>query len=349
MGQPDVSLKEFEQGKDLRYTATFEVYPEITLGDFSKIEITKSSADIEESDVDKMVQQLREQQSTYEPVQRPAAVDDEVTIDYLGVKDGEPFSGGKADNQKLILGSNSMIPGFEEGIVGMSVDEEKVVPLTFPDDYHAEDLKGAEVEFTIKLNQVAERMLPQLDEQFLAKFGIADGDMDKFRTDVRANMQRELDNTVKADVRKQVIDKLISSHELELPKTLVANEIEVLRQRMAARFEGANKNQNLDLKTIFPDDSLKEESERRVSFVLLATEIAKSNSIVVDQERVRSVISNFAESYEQPETIVNQYYQNPRVLEQVRSSVLEDQVVETVFKQAQVNDEKVSYFELVKY
>ena len=346
-GQPNISLKEFDEGKDLQYTATFEIYPKITLGDFAAIKITRASAEITDGDVDKMVQQLREQQSTYEPVERAAKIDDEVTIDYSGSKDGEPFSGGQAENQKLVLGSNSMIPGFEEAIVGMSTGEEKVAPLTFPEDYNAEELKGADVEFTIKLKQVSERTLPPLDEQFLAKFGITDGDMNKFRADVRANMKRELDATVKDNIKKQVVDELIANHELELPKALVANEIEVLRQQIASQF-GAVKNQALDLKALFPDDSLTERAERRVSFVLLASEIAKSNNVALDQDRVKSAIKAIAETYEQPDTVVNYYYQNSQLLQQVQSSILEDQIIEIVSEQAQVNEEEMNYFELVK-
>ena len=346
-GQPDISLKELDEGKDLQYTATFEIYPNITLGDFAAIKITRTSAEITESDVDKMVQQLREQQSTYEPVTRAAEIDDEVTIDYSGSKGGEPFSGGQADDQKLVLGSNSMIPGFEEAIVGMTAGEEKVAPLTFPEDYNVEELKGADVEFTIKLKQVSERILPPLDEPFLAKFGVANGDMDKFRENIRANMKRELDNTVKDNIKKQVVDELIDNHELELPKTLVASEIEVLRQQMASQF-GAVKNQNLDLKAIFPDDSLTEQAERRVSFVLLASEIAKLNNVQIDQDRVKSAIKAIAETYEQPDTVVNYYYQNPQLLQQVQSSILEDQIIEIVSEQAQINEEELNYFELVK-
>ena len=325
-GQPDISLKEFDEGKDLQYSATFEIYPQINLGDFAAIKITKPSAAITDDDVDKMVQQLREQQSTYEPVERAAEVDDEVTIDYSGSKNGEPFSGGQADNQKLVLGSNSMIPGFEEAIVGMSAGEEKVTPLTFPEDYHVEELKGADVEFTIKLKRVSERTLPPLDEQFLAKFSVTNGDMDKFRADVRSNMKRELDATVKDNIKKQVVDELINNHELELPKTLVANEIESLRRQMASQL-GAVKNQDLDLKALFPDDSLTEQAERRVSFVLLASEIAKSNNVEVDQGRVKSAVNTIAETYEQPDTVVNYYYQNPQLLQQVQSSILEDQII----------------------
>ena len=344
--QPDIDVKPSDEGKDLEYTATFEIYPEIKLTDFSAIELTNPSADIGDGDIDKMIERLRKQQMTYEPVERKAAIDDQVTIDYSGVKDGEPFAGGQAEGQTLVLGSNSMIPGFEDSIVGMSVGEEKVAPLSFPEDYHAEELKGAKVEFTIKLQGVAEQTLPPLDDEFLTRFGVADGDMDKFRKDVRNNMQRELESVVKSKVKKQVIDKLIESHSFELPKALIANEIDAIRQQMASQFPGA-KNQKLDLKAIFPDDKLTEEAQRRVSFVLLASEISKANNITVDGERVRSEIDKLAETYEQPETVVNYYYQNPQLLNQVQSSVLEDQVIEAVSRQAQVKDEKVDYFELV--
>ena len=242
-----------------------------------------------------------------------------------------------------------MIPGFEEGIVGMSIGEEKVVPLTFPDDYHAEELKGADVQFVITLKQVTEQVLPELDEQFLNKLGVADNDIDKFRADIRTNMQKELEAATKADLKNHVVDKLIETHKIDLPKALVANEIEVMRERMAMRFQGGRKSPDIDLKAMFPDETFSKEAERRVHFVLLVTEIAKSHEIVVDQERVKSTINSLAEGYEQPEAIVNHYYKNSQLLNQVQSSVLEEQVIEEVSKQAKVNTNKVGYFELVKH
>lgn len=349
VAQPDISLKEFGEGKDLQYTATFEIYPQITLNDFSSIEVTALSAALEEDNIDKMVQKLRRQRAAYEPVERAAAVDDQVTIDYLGTKEGEPFEGGKAEDYTLTLGAATMIPGFEEAIVGMHAGAEKVVSLTFPEDYHPEELKGADIEFTIQLKQVAEQILPPLDERFLADFGIFDGDMDKFRAEVRASMQRELEGAAMKNIKQQVIDKLIEIHELTLPKILIANEIEALRQKMISQYPAIENSQDVDYKSIFPDDKLTKEAERRISFALLALEISKSHDIKVDQERVMSSIKVFAESYEEPEVVVNHYYQTPQLLNRVQSSVLEDQVIDVILEQARVNNKKVDYFELIKH
>ena len=349
VSRPEISLEESGEGKDLQYTAVFEIYPSITLVDFAEIEITTLYAEIEEADIDEMIQKILKQEAFYKPVERAAAIDDKVTINYLGAIDGKPFDGGKADEQWLVLGSGSMVPGFEESIVGMSVDEEKIVSLRLPDDYHAEELKGADVEFTIELKQVAEQVIPQLDEQFLAKYGVDDGDVVKFRADIRSNMQRELDAAAKTYLKTQTVDTLVDTHKPELPKALVASEIEALRQQMGAQFQSEATGGDIDLKNIFPDDSLSDKAEHRVASSLLLSEIAKSNNISVNQERVLSVIKTLAESYEKPEELVNYYYQNPHLLDKVQSSVLEDQVIEIILKKANVENKKVGYFELVKH
>ena len=347
--QPEISIEESDEGKYLQYTATFEIYPEITLADFSDIEITGLYSEIEDSDIDRMIQKILEQEAIYKPVERAAAIDDEVIIDYLGTTgDGKPFDGGKADKQQLVLGSNSMIPGFEESIVGMSAGEEKSVLLKFPDDYPSEEMKGIDAEFTINLTQVAERVVPELDDKFLAKYGIENGGMVKFRADVCSNMQRELDAAAKNDLKTKIVDTLVSVHDLKVPKKLVANEIEALRQQMGARFQGEISSRDVDLDTMFPDSSLNDKAERRVASALLFSEIVRSNNIEVDRERVLKVIKTLSEGYEQPEEFVNHYYQNANLLNRVRSSVLEDQVVEIILEKASVKNKKVDYFELVK-
>src|SRR5690606_33159141 len=221
---------------------------------------------------------------------------------FVGTKDGVEFAGGKAEGHKLVLGSKSMIPGFEEGILGMKAGEEKVVPVKFPDDYQSEELKGAAAEFKITVSQVAEMVLPELKKDFFVKFGVEKGGEKQFRKEVKANMDRELANAVKAKVKVQVMDALIASHSTEVPKALVANEIQVLRNQMLQRFGGQQ--QNFDVKSLLPDNMFQEEATRRVTLGLIVGEIVKSAKLKPDAKRVRELIEEIASTYQEPKEVV---------------------------------------------
>lgn len=344
-GQPAIEPKETGEGKDLEFVATFEVYPTVELGDFSSYEITRYKAAVAEADVDNMVEVLREQQASFEAVERAAAEGDQVNIDFVGTKDGEEFAGGSAQGHNLVLGSGAMIPGFEDALVGLSAGEEKVVPLTFPEDYQAEDLRGAAVEFKIKVNQVSEKVLPELNKEFYAKFGVEKGGKTQFRKDVKANMVRELGQAVKNKTKAQVMDALLESHELEVPKALISGEIDVLRNQMMQRFGGQQ--QNFDIKALLPDTMFEEEAQRRVTLGLIVGEIIKANDIQVDPAQVRSMVEELASTYEEPEQVVEYYYSNRELMAGVESAVLEDQVVEHILATAKVTDETSSYDDIV--
>ncbi len=347
-GQPHIDIKQFESGKDLEYVATFEVYPEVTIGEFDGYKVEKITAEINSENVDNMIESLREQQATFDVVERAAADGDQVNINYLGTKDGEEFAGGKADEQDLVLGSNSMIPGFEDGIVGLSAGEEKTLSLSFPEDYHAEELKGAAVEFAIKVNRVSAKTLPEVNEELLNKFGATHGDMDKFRADIEKNMHRELENAVKNKAKTAVMDQLLEANEVELPKALVESEINVLREQMMQQFGGIEQNKNLDLKSLLPDDMFKEQAERRVALGLLLGEVIKGNDISANADKVRETVEEMASTYEDPQEVINYYYQNPKLLSGIEASVLEDMVVELILDKATVTETTVSYEEAVK-
>lgn len=344
-GQPSIEPKEIGEGKDLEFVATFEVYPSVELGDFSGYEFTRYKAAVTEADVDKMVEVLREQQASFEPVERAAADGDQVNIDFVGTKDGEEFEGGSAQGHNLVLGSGSMIPGFEEALVGLSAGEEKVVPLTFPEDYQAEELQGAAVEFKVTVNTVSEKVLPELNKEFYAKFGVEKGGKTQFRKDVKANMVRELGQAVKNKTKSQVMDALLENHKIELPKALVSGEIDVLRNQMMQRFGGQQ--QNFDIKSLLPDTMFEEEAQRRVSLGLIVGEIIKENDIQVDPANVRAMVEELASTYEEPEQVVEYYYSNRELLAGVESAVLEDQVVEHILGLAKVTEETSSYDDIV--
>lgn len=345
-GQPSIEPTSMDEGKDVEYVATFEVYPEITVADFSGFEVEKLKAEVQDSDIDNMIDTLRKQQASWEVVEREAKSGDQVNIDYTGTKEGEEFDGGKAEGQDLVLGSGSMIPGFEDGLIGLSAGEEKVLSLTFPDDYHAEELKGAAVEFAVKVNSVAEQVLPELNEEFFSKFGLESSDEEGFRADVRKNMERELKNAAKNKVKAQVMDQLIKANAVEVPNALIASEIEALRNQMMQQFGGAQP--NMDLKSILPDEMFTEQAQRRVALGLIVGELIKSADIKADADRVREMVEEMASTYQEPEEVVNYYYGNEQLLAGVESAVLEDQVVEHVLASAKVTESESTYEDVVK-
>lgn len=345
-GQPSIQPKQLAPGKDLEYIATFEVYPSVALADMSSYEISRPTAQVTDADLDTMIDTLRKAQATWKVVEKAAEDGDRVNINYVGTKDGVEFAGGKAENQNLILGSKSMIPGFEDGILGMKTGEEKTIDVTFPEDYQSEELKGAKAQFKITLNSVSAAELPELNQAFFDKFGIFGADVAKFRSEVKVNMERELKNALKAKVKLQVMDALIATHQVDVPKALVANEINLLREQMMQRFGGQK--QNFDVRSLLPDTMFQEEANRRVTLGLVVGEIVKDAKIKPDAQLVKSKIEEIASTYEQPQEVIDYYNSNRELLAGVESAVLEDQVVDYIVSKAKVTDVEASYDDIVK-
>ncbi|WP_299772254.1 trigger factor [uncultured Pseudoteredinibacter sp.] len=345
-GQPAIEPKEMGEGKDIEFVATFEVYPEIELADVAGIEVSKPVAEVTDKDIANMIETLQKQQGTFKNVRRKAVKENRLNIDFVGTKDGEEFEGGTAEGQELVLGSNSMIPGFEDGLIGAKKGEEVVLDLTFPEDYQAEELKGAAVQFTVKVNQVAALELPELDEEFFKKYGVEEGGEEKFREEVRNNMERELKNAAKNKVKTQVMDGLLNANSVDVPKALVASEIDALRGQMMQQFGGAA--ENMDLKSILPDDMFTEQAERRVSLGLIVGELVKKEELKVDADAVKAMVEEMASTYQDPEEVVNYYYSNRELLAGVESAVLEDQVVDFILDKAKVEDVKSEYEDVIK-
>jgi len=343
-GQPRIEPTNLEEGKNLEFTATFEVYPEIDLQDFSGITIEKKSAEIADADIDKMIETLREQRKMYKEVERASQDEDQVNLDFTGTIDGEEFEGGKAKGTNLVLGSKRMIPGFEEGLVGLSAGDEKTLSLTFPEDYHNKDLAGKEAEFAVKVNSVSEATLPELDDEFFASFDVAEGGLEAFRKEVATNMARELKNAAKNNIKNQVIEGLLKIHEVTVPSALTANEINALRQQAMQQFGGG---QNID-PSMLPDDLFKEQAERRVALSLIMNEIVNKNELKPDPDDVRTLIEEMAESYEKPEDVVKWYYSDKEQLANVEAMALEESVIDLVVNAAQVTESNVSYEEALK-
>ena len=344
VGQPRIDDINDSEGQDLEYLAVFEVYPEIALADLAKVAVTRPVTDLSDADVDKMIDVLRNQQATFEASDKPAVEGDQVNIDYVGTKGGEEFAGGKAEGQDLVLGSNSMIPGFEDGLMGVSAGDEKVLKLKFPKDYHAEELKGAKVEFAVVVNSVSSKQLPEMDDEFFKLYGVSGGGEEKFREDVRNNMERELRNAIRNKIKNRVMSQLFDLNQVELPSALVANEITQLKQQMVQQFGGG---QQIDL-NMLPDDMFRDKAERRAALGVIVSEIVKVEEITPDEDSVRERINEIASTYEQPKEVVDYYYSQQELLSSVEGVVLEDQVTELVLSKAKVTDEECSYEDAVK-
>ncbi|MCK5874365.1 MAG: trigger factor [Alcanivoracaceae bacterium] len=342
-GMPRFEPTRNEPGKDLEFVAVFDVFPEIALASFSEVSVERPVAEVTEADLDNMIDNLRKQRASWEVVERAAEQGDRVNIDYEGFKGGEAFAGGSAKGQNLVLGSGSMIPGFEDGLVGAKAGDSKTLSLSFPEDYHAEELKGQAVEFKITVNKVEAQKLPEIDEEFMKAFGVEGGDLAKFRVEVKKNMERELTNAVRAQIKGQVMDGLVNNHSFDVPGALVGNEIQRMRQQMMQQFGGG---QQFDA-SILPDDLFREQAERSVRLGLIVRQILEQNQLKADADKVRARIEEIAEQYEEPAEVVKWFYGNRQQLEQVEGAVLEEQVVELVLASASQSDKTMSYEEVV--
>lgn len=346
-GQPSIEAKSLEAGKDLEYVATFEVFPEVDVVEIKGFDIEQPVAEVTDADVDNIIEVFRKQQGSWQTVEREARDGDKVNINYTGTRDGEAFEGGSAENSDLELGSGRMIPGFEDGIVGMQAGQEKTLQLNFPEDYHKEDLQGAAVEFAVAVNAVQEMVPAPLDETLFAKYGVEEGGLDTFRSEVRQNMARELKNAVQGKVKQQVMDTLLEAHEsLEVPQALVSREIDAMRGQMFQQFGGAA-GKDLDLKSLLPDDMFKDNAERRVKLGLVLAELVSKLDLKADGAKVREAVEELASTYQDPEEVVNYYYSNQEQLAAIESRVLEDQMVAKLLENANIVEKQCSYQEAI--
>ena len=341
-GAPTFTPLEVAEGKDLVFKATFEVFPEIALQGLDKVVVEKPVVEVTEADVDTMLDTLRKQQATWTEVDAAADANSRVTIDFVGTIDGEEFEGGKADGFALAMGQGRMIPGFEDGVVGKKAGEEFTVEVTFPEEYHAENLKGKAAVFAIKLHKVEAQELPELTEEFVAKFGVEDGSVDGLKAEVRKNMERELKQAVKGRIKDQVLNGLVEQNDITVPAALIDQEIEALRQQAAQRFGGDAKNM-----PELPRELFEEQAKRRVVVGLLVGEVIKSEELKADEERVKAIIAEMASAYEDPSEVVKYYETNEQLMNNMRNVALEEQAIDALLAKAQVSDKDVSFNELM--
>ncbi|GHF98503.1 trigger factor [Thalassotalea marina] len=343
-GRPNFVEKSNEDGKDLEFEATFEIYPEVELKDLEKIAVERPVVEVTEADIDEMFVTLQNQHKTWKENKRKTKKGDKLTIDFLGRVDGEAFEGGKAEGFELELGAGRMIPGFEKEITGMKAGEEKTITVTFPEDYHAENLKGKEAEFDIVVHKTEGPVLPEIDEEFAKLFGIEEGGVEALREEVAKNMARELNQAVKAKVKEQVINGLLENNAVEIPQSLVAQEIDVLRQQALQRFGGQVDPKNMPQ---LPAEMFQEQAERRVKVGLLLGEVIKQNELKVDEAKVTELIESAASAYEDPKEVIEYYKSNKELNQQMQNVALEEQAVDVLVAGAAVKDKKSSFQEIM--
>lgn len=345
-GYPRFEAKPLGEGaQQFEYSATFEVYPEIALGDVSAVKVERPVLEVTEQDVDKTIEVMRKQRVEYDTAQRAAQEGDRVTMDYRGTIDGTEFAGGAAQNQQVVLGEGRLLPDFEKQLLAMQSGDSKTFELRFPDDYHGKEVAGKTATFEVKISDVAAPRLPEVDAEFAKSLGVADGDVAKLRDEVRANLEREVQHRLKARVKDKAMQALIDTTKIDVPKALVTMEVERLQQ--STRQDLAARGVKVTDDTPLPTDLFESQAQRRVTLGLILAEIVKAHQLQPKPEQVKSAVEEQAQSYERPEEVVRWFYQSPERLRDIESLVLEDNVVQWVLKTAKVEDAPVPFDELM--
>lgn len=342
-GMPRIEPEAMEEGKGLRYVAIFEVMPEPQLADVAGLQLEKYVAEITDADIDKMLENLRSQRTEWKPVKRKAKKGDRLNINFVGTIEGKEFSGNRGENVPVTIGSGRMIEGFEKGLAGAKAGEDLTLDLNFPEDYAHKEIAGKPVQFQVTVNSVEEPVMPEIDEEFVKQFGIADGTVEALRQEVRQNMERELKQALEGKHKQVVMDKLLEVNNIDVPKALVDNEAENLKQQMMQQMHIPKGKSGADL-----DASLfRGQAERRVTLGLILAELIKSKEIKASDEMVRSKVEEFAASYEDPQEVIDWYYADRQRLNQMEGLALEDAVVDWVYAQAEVSEKQSSFDELM--
>ena len=338
-GGPRIDSVNAPPGKDLEFTASFEIYPEVKLKGLDGIKIERPTAEVTAADLDEMVDNLRRQRAAWEAADRAAAKGDRVQLDFEGKVDGQVFPGGSAEKVFVVLGDGRMLPDFEHGIVGIRAGESRSFDVHFPDDYHAKEMAGKTAQFSVTVHGVESQVLPALDDEFCKSFGVAEGGVEKLRAEVGDNMRREMGDTVRRRLKEQALTALLAANKLELPKTLVDDEIERLRQDALTRIGVRDTKKAPEL----PRDLFEEQAVRRVSLGLLVGEIINQQQIKADPKRVDERLERMASEYSKPAEALRSFRSNKPILQQVETLVLEEQAVDWLLERATVTDKPMSF------
>ncbi len=346
-GRPNVELGDYKAGDALEYTATFDVYPEIKLQGLDKLQVERPVAEITEADIDKTIERLREQNKDFAEVEREARDGDQAVIDFVGKIGDEEFSGGTGTDIKVDVGEGRFLPDLERALVGRKAGEEFNAPVDFPEDYGAEDLAGKTAHFDVTMKTVSEPKLPEVDDEFLKKVGIEEGGEAALRDKIRESLTSESKNAVETQVKTQVMDGLHAANPIEVPKSMVAQEIDRMRQEALQRMPEEFRQDAEKARELLPDEQLRESAERRVALGLLLAEVISENKIELNRERVTEKLDELAGGYDQTEQVKQYYQSNPQMMQGIEAMVMEGQVVESLLGNANVKDKKVTLAQLM--
>ncbi|MGY8814943.1 MAG: trigger factor [Gammaproteobacteria bacterium] len=346
-GRPNIDMVNSELGEGLSYIVVFEIMPEVKLSSLDSLVVDKPACEIDEDDYQSMVEVLRSQNQNLERVDRLSKTGDTLDIDFEGYIDGELFEGGSSKDFKLELGQNKFIDGFESGLEDKKSGEKVTLELVFPDNYHKETLSGKPVRFDVTINEILEPVLPELNDEFYKKFGIEEGSVDAFKKQVSDHMRQEADAAIRNRLRDEVMDKLFVTNSMEIPETLVHEEI----HRLQHQFQEKLKSYGLDPKSQqeIPTDhaAFEKQAQKRVSLQLIVMELIREHELKADPSKVRQLIEKNASNYEDPEQMINWYYQDKQRLSEIEGIILEDEVIDLICKNATVNSTNVKFDDLM--
>ena len=342
-GNPRIEPQSIDEGQDLKYVATFEVFPEVTLQPLDSLELDRITAEVADSDVDAMITRLRKQQLKYSKVERAAAAGDKVTIDFLGKIDGTEFAGGTGENIAIVVGEGRMLPQLEQGLIGAAAGEQRLIDVNFPADYRATELAGKLAQFSTQVKTVEEPTLPEIDEEFCKSFGVAEGGIPRLREDVAANMRRELEQNLRNRNKTAVMEKLYQANPIDVPNALLESQIRDM-QIETMRRTGAK-----DVSQAPPREPLVEPARRRVALGLIFNEVIRRENLLLDPKRTNQRLEEMVGAYGDAAAMKQAYQQNPEAMRQVESLALEDQVVDWILAHAKVRETVSSFKELMNF
>jgi len=337
-GSPKIDAADLVLGQIMEYTATFEVYPEVTLASVAELEVEKTEATIVDSDVDSMIDILRKQKLGWKDVDRASVDGDRVSIDFVGTVDGEKFDGGSSNDLPIVLGSGQMIPGFEKNLTGLKVTDETTFKVPFPDDYASKELAGKEAEFAVTIKKIEESQMPEIDEEFAKQFGVESGDVDQFKTEIKGNMERELSKRLSTLLKQSVMNGLIEANSFDVPSATVQQEAEALKKQT----EVQTPNSTLTV------DAFMVDAKRRVQLGMILAEVVKESEIKIDAEMVKARVEEMSKDYDDPDEFVRYYMNNQEMLSGVQTLVMEDMIVNWVVDQSKITTKSSNFDDVMK-
>ena len=344
VGRPNLVPERIEMEKDIIFKATFEVYPEISLGNLSRLSYTKAVSSVEEEDINKTIENIRKRMCTWEPKEGNSSSGDQIKIDFVGKIDEEEFEGGSAKDFVVEIGSKSMIEGFEDGLIGLKKSDNKDLNLTFPEDYGKTELASKKVVFNVEVKEVLKPKLPALNEEFFKSTGLEAKNTNEFKKEIKNKLEEDLKNLIENKSKSSILDSLREAHAFEVPSAMIESEVNNMRQNAARRVGMDPKDMNEDL---FPKETFLEEAKKRVSVGVILNKIIEEKGIKADGERVRKMVEDRASMYKEPQQVVNWFYSNEEQLRSIESISLEEQAIEILLSEANAVEEELTYEECV--